>query len=214
MTLQELHQLAALGEGPSLEFKQRVPRPERIAKELIALANTDGGRILLGVGDDGTITGVDDAAEEEFVLRRAVATFCRPAVEYSTERVITATGRDVIVVTVPESVEKPHRLRAERGANGTAYVRVKEMSVEASPESVALMRNGDGSDARVHVQFGEKESLLMRYLNDYGRITVAQFAQLANIPPRRASQTLVSMTRANVLRLHTDRKEDYFTLAY
>lgn len=213
MTLQELRQLAALGEGSSLEFKRRVPRPERIAKELIALANTDGGRLLLGVDDDGTLTGVDDAAEEEFMLRHAVKNHCWPEVEYQTERVVIAPRRDVIVVNVPESPDKPHKLIAD-GTEGAAYVRVEEMSVEASPESVELMRNGDGADEGVTVQFGEKESLLMRYLNDYGRITVAQFAQLANIPTARASDTLISMTKANVLRLHADRKEDYFTLAY
>ncbi len=212
MTFQELKQLAALGEGPSLEFKRRVPRPERIAKELIALANTDGGRILLGVGDDGTLTGVDDTAEEEFMLRHAVKNHCWPEVAYETERVVIAPRRDVIVVNVPESREKPHELIAD-GTEGTAYVRVREMSVEASPESIELMRNGEKDDG-VTVQFGEKESLLMRYLNDYGRITVAQFAQLANIPSGRASETLISMTKANVLRLHADRKEDYFTLAY
>jgi len=214
MTLQELNQLVALGEGPSLEFKHRVPRPERIAKEMIALANTDGGRILLGVTDDGTLKGVDDPAEEEFVLRQAVKNHCWPEVDYSTERVVIAPRRDVIVVNVAESHEKPHRLLTEQGMEGSAYVRVNEMSVEASPESVELMRNGEGGPEGVTVRFGEKESLLMRYLNDYGRITVEQFAQLANIPMGRASQTLISMTKANVLRLHADRKEDYFTLAY
>ncbi len=213
MTLQELRQLAALGEGSNLEFKRRVPRPERIAKELIALANTDGGRILLGVDDDGRLTGVDDAAEEEFVLRHAVKNHCWPEVKYQTERVVIAPRRDVIVVNVPESREKPHKLLAD-GTEGSAYVRVKEMSVEASPESVELMRNGEDGEQGVTVQFGEKESLLMRYLNDYGRITVAQFAQLANIPTGQASDTLISMTKANVLSLHADRKEDYFTLAY
>lgn len=213
MTFQELKQLAALGEGPSLEFKRKVPRPQRIAKEIIALANTDGGRILLGVDDDGTLKGVDDASEEEFMLRHAVKNHCWPEVAYETDRVVVAPRRDVIVVTVPESDEKPHKLIAN-GTEGAAYVRVNEMSVEASPESVELMRNGQAEDDGVTVQFGEKESLLMRYLNDYGRITVEQFAQLANISSGRASETLISMTKANVLRLHADRKEDYFTLAY
>lgn len=213
MTFQELKQLAALGEGANLEFKRKVPRPERIAKEIIALANTEGGRILLGVDDDGTLIGVDDAAEEEFVLRHAVMNHCWPEVAYETERVVMAPRRDVIVVNVPESAEKPHKLVAN-GTKGTAYVRVKEMSVEASPESIELMRNGEQDGDGVTVQFGEKESLLMRYLNDYGRITVEQFAQLANISSDRASETLIRMTKANVLRLHADRKEDYFTLAY
>ena len=54
----------------------------------------------------------------------------------------------------------------------------------------------------------------MRYLDSYGRISVSQFASLANISPHAASHTLVLMARANVLHLHSDPKEDYFTLAY
>jgi predicted HTH transcriptional regulator len=229
MTLRELKQVVSLGEGISLEFKRKVPRDERIAKELIALANTHGGRILLGVDDDGTITGVDDAAEEEFVLRRAVDAHCRPPVDYSTERVAVASRRDVILVTVPESSTKPHHLVTDANASaagrdgppdgtpeagdGTAYVRVEEMSVEASPESVRMMEE-ENSREGVTFEFGENESLLMRYLDDYGRITVAEFAKLADISAEQASQTLVSLTKADLLRLHSDRKDDYFTLAY
>ena len=66
----------------------------------------------------------------------------------------------------------------------------------------------------VFFEFGEKEQTLMRYLDSYGRISVSQFASLANISPQAASQTLVLMARANVLHLHSDPKEDYFTLAY
>jgi len=223
MTLRELKQLVSLGEGISLEFKRRVPRDERIAKEVIALANTNGGRILLGVDDDGTITGVDDAGEEGFVLRRAVETHCHPPVDFTTERVVVAERRDVLLVTVPESRSKPHHLvsaeeepaEAVDGlpGDGTAYVRVEEMSVEASPESVRMMREDD-EEQGVTFEFGENESLLMRYLDDYGRITVAEFAKLADISLEQASQTLVSLAKADLLQLHSDRTDDYFTLAY
>lgn len=213
MTFQELRQLITLGEGVSLEFKHKVPRPERIAKELIALANTHGGRILLGVGDGGEVVGVDDASEEMFVFRRANQQFCRPPVDFTAERILTPSGRDVILVSVPESPAKPHFLTDSEGQEKAAYVRVNERSVEAKPDSVRLMREEERGD-RVTLQFGEKESLLMRYLNDYGRITVEQFAQLADIPLYRASQTLTSMAEADVLRAHADQKEDYFTLAY
>jgi len=74
MTLRELEQLVELGEGISLEFKRRVPRPERIAKEIVALANTNGGRIVLGVSDDGTIEGFENISEQQFLLRQATET--------------------------------------------------------------------------------------------------------------------------------------------
>ncbi len=220
MTLRELKQLVTLGEGVSLEFKRRVPRDSRIAKEVIALANTQGGRILVGVDDDGTITGLDDSSEQEFMLRRAIRRCTSPEVEIRTERVVVAPRRDVILVNVPESTQKPHHLvQAGRGGgdnlpgDGIAYVRVEDMSVEASGESVELMESANATTG-VTFEFGQAESLLMRYLDDYGRITVQEFAKLADISAEKASTTLVSMSKANLLRLHADRKEDYFTLAY
>lgn len=215
MTLQELTQLVSLGEGANLEFKRRVPRPERIAKELIAFANTRGGRLLLGVGDDGAILGLRDAEEEEFALRRAMNGFASPLVRFTVERVPVARRRDVVVVTVPESTTKPHVLRSSQNGTGTsAYVRVNDKSVEASQEALRLMAERDGGASTVTFEFGDKELMLMRYLDDYGKITVKQFARIANISKGRASKTLVLLTRANVLRLHADHRHDYFTLAY
>lgn len=214
MNLQELTQLVSLGEGRQLEFKRRVPRAERIAKEVIAMANTDGGRLLLGVDDDGSIVGVRDAEEEEFALREALTAHCDPPVTFTTGRIPVTGRRDVIIVGVPSSQQKPHFLLNGGGTGDRiAYVRVRDMSVEASKEAVRLMRVSDGVDS-VLFEFGEKEQMLMRYLDKYGRITVAQFAKLANIPARRASQTLVLLTRADVLRLHVSENSDYFTLAY
>lgn len=216
MTRRELEQLVGLGEGISLEFKRRVPRSERIAKEIVALANTNGGRIVLGVGDDGTIKGVGDASEEEFLLRQATEAHCTPPVEYDTERIVVGDRNDVVVVTVPESHDKPHFLVGESSsANGEepVYVRVEERSVEASDETVERLENQEANKG-VTFEFGDTESLLMRYLDDYGRITVPQLAQLADIPPERASQTLLRLTRADLLQLHTSEDGDYFTLNY
>lgn len=213
MTLRELSQLVTLGEGQHLEFKKRVPAPERITKEVIAFANSGGGRLLLGIDDDGTVGGVKDAAEEEYALQEALDRHSDPPVPFTTERLPVTKKRNVIVVHVPISARKPHFLIDHQNGARKAYVRVEDRSVEASPEAVRLMK------ARQHpvdvlFEFGEKEQTLMRYLDSYGRISVAQFASLATISPQAASQTLVLMARANVLHLHSDPKEDYFTLAY
>lgn len=212
MTLQELTQLSSLGEGMHLEFKRKVPRPERIAKEAIAFANTHGGRLLLGVDDDGSVVGVRDAEEEEFALKGALTAHCDPPLAFTTEHVQVSEKRYVIIVHVPESGDKPHFL-VDGEAARTAYIRVDDMSVEASREHLRLMRRRNGEE-KVTFEFGEKELLLMRYLEHYGRITVKQFASMAQVSLRSASQTLVLLTRANVLRLHADVQDDYFTLAY
>ncbi len=211
MTLQELNQLVALGEGPTLEFKRKVPRPERIAKEIIAFANTQGGRLLLGVDDNGTLVGVRDADEEVFALCQALRRCAIPPIAFTLERIQLEHRREVIVVTIEESARKPHFLR--NGHQRQAYVRVADRRIEASPEVLALMR-AQKRPRRIVFTFGENELRLMRYLETYGRITVTQFAHLANLSRQQASRTLVRLAEANLLRLHPDEPQDYFTLAY
>ncbi|RMF55341.1 MAG: ATP-binding protein [Bacteroidetes bacterium] len=211
MTLQDLTRLVARGEGPHLEFKRRVPQPARLAKEIVAFANTEGGRLLLGVDDDGTILGVRDPGEEEYALSEALRRYCHPTVEVEVARVEVSRRRDVLIVHVPESAVKPHFVVVGQGR--VPYVRIEDMSVEASRERVRLMKADRGEEG-VRFTFGEKELLLMRYLETYGRITVEQFANVAHISRRRASDTLVLMTRARVLLLHSHTTQEYFTLAY
>lgn len=215
MTRRELEQLIGLGEGISLEFKRRVPQPERIAKEMVALANTRGGRIVLGVDDDGSVIGIDHASEEEFLLRQAVDAHCEPPVEYETERVVMEPRCDVLVVTIPESESKPHFVVSESTAEdgALAYVRVEEKSMEASGETIQTLREQEEQQG-VTFEFGDTESLLMRYLDDYGRITAPQLAQLADISLERASQTLLRLARADLLHLHSNEEGDFFTLNY
>lgn len=225
MDLRDLKRYVSLGEGMHTEFKRRMPRPERIAKEAIAFANAGGGRIFLGVDDDGTILGVRDAVEEEFALVRALTAHVAPAFHIRIERVPVTPKREVLVVDVPASLEKPHYLVGLEGMGGDgsptdpaearriAYVRVGASSVEASREAVRLMKH-EREPKDVRFEFGEKERKLMSYLERHEQITVDAFARLANIPRRRASQTLVLLAKANVLKLHPSDREDYFTLAY
>ncbi len=216
MELHDLKRYVSFGEGTYIEFKRRVPAPERIAKEVIALANARGGKVFVGVDDDGTIRGVRDVEEERFALRQALDAHTDPPVPFEIEAVPVTPKREVLVVDIPESREKPHYLVGVENGNGkarTAYVRVADQSIEASREAVRLMKHErDPHDVRF--EFGDKERVLMRYLDRHEQITVETFARLVDIPKRRASQTLVLLAKANLLRLHPDEKADYFTLAY
>ncbi len=212
MTHQELQRLVSIGEGQHLEFKRRVPEAGRLAKEVIAFANGAGGHLLLGVDDSGTILGVRDADEEIYSLRDALDNYCEPKVEIELERIQISRRRDVISVWVKSSSQKPHYLVEPGGTERTPYLRVRDKSVVASREAVRLMKHRRREDD-VMFEFGDKEHTLMRYLEAYGRITVDQFAKIANISLRSASRTLVLLTRADILILHPTETKDYFTVA-
>jgi len=68
MTKSELLELIANGENSGVEFKRDDLHPEQLAKEIVALANFQGGCILLGVDDDGSITGIQRADLEPWVM--------------------------------------------------------------------------------------------------------------------------------------------------
>lgn len=210
MTLDDLNRLVRAGEGPQLEFKKKIPEGARFAKEIAAFANTSGGTLLSGVADDGTITGVRDREEELFTLNSILDEYCYPPIETQIESVRISRRREVILVRIPRSKVRPHYVRT--GDRDVVYIRSLDMSIEASPEALRLMRLEDaGTD--VTFEFGEHELLLMRYLEEYGKVTVEQFARLANLPTEEASDKLVLLTRADILNIHPSEQNDFFTAA-
>jgi len=214
MTREEVQRFVGNGEGQFVEFKLRVPEPARLAKEVIAFANSGGGRVFIGVDDDGTIVGVKDSAEEEFALQEALNRYCRPKMKWSSVRVPITSKRDVIVVTVGSSPKKPHFVLVKpRGRSGPAYVRVQDMSVEASPESIMLMR-AERLDEGVHFEFGKTELLLMRYLEQYSKVTVPGFAQIGNLSKKEAGGILVTLTRAGILDQYREARGDYYMISF
>ena len=214
MTASDIERLAGRGEGQTLEFKQRTPEAPRLAKEIIAFANTDGGRLIIGIDDDGNVVGVKDSDEEEFALRNALDAHCAPKIKWRTERVEITRKRDVIIVAVSRSKLRPHFLvDAGNSNNKTAYVRVGDRSLEATTEAVELMAAA-GNREDVQFEFREVELGLMKYLEQYGRIAVDSFSRFANISIEEAGKVLVTFTRAGVLIHHIDLEGDYFTMSY
>src|SRR5690625_2288787 len=85
MSPRDLRNLIQTGEGPYLEFKKVTPSAEKIAREISAFANSDGGTILVGVNDDKSVPGVAAYFEEEYLLQKAAADLCVPEVPITIE---------------------------------------------------------------------------------------------------------------------------------
>src|SRR5690606_31800315 len=101
-----LKTLILQGEGEQLDFKNKISSCEKIAKTLVAFANNKGGKLLVGVADDGMVKGVKNEEEEKYMLQRAGNLYCRPAIEPSFEEVYV-DDKLVLVVDIAESDTKP-----------------------------------------------------------------------------------------------------------
>ncbi|MEZ0608631.1 helix-turn-helix domain-containing protein [Fibrella sp. WM1] len=207
-----LKDLVRQGEGHSLEFKLKTNHPDKIVREVVAFANTDGGILLIGVGDDRTIPGLKYADEDEYLLVRAIEKLCFPAIPYTLERVPLHDEREVLVLRIPRSPHRPHYVLPDPAdpENRKVYVRVADKSVQASKEVREILK-AERADRSVRFTYGDKERVLMQHLVQHPSITVDSFAMLANIPRKIASRTLVLLVLANVLDIHPSDVMDKYT---
>ncbi len=208
----ELYKLIEEGEGSRIEFKRKFSSPQKIAKEMIAFANTSGGYIIFGVDDDRKIVGVESEKSELDLIDTAAKFYCEPEVEYRTE-IIPIKSKDVVVIEIRESRKKPHKLIDENDKDSTRiYVRYNDKSVIASKETANILKYSNVDSSPLIISFGELDKILIRYLEENDNITVKGFRKLANISERRASRTLVNLVRAGVIRHHRIDTKEFYTL--
>src|SRR5690606_21702091 len=198
MTIKEIQALVSQGEGTTLEFKHKVVHPEKIVREIVAFANSKGGSLLIGVDDDGTILGLKDAEEEAYALEHAIQKHCKPPISLDSEIVPISKKRSVIHYSIAASKRKPHAVKQAESTKVEEDVREQERSSQASKETREILRRRRTPRA-TRFTFGEKEKLLMEYLDIHGTITLSQFAALAKIKKYYASKTLILLVLAKVL---------------
>jgi len=119
METADLLEIAARGEDGKHQFKANITNAQSLSEELVAFSNSSGGRIFVGISDDGTVSGL--TREDIRRLNGLVANSCtnnvRPPINPQTENIATPRGL-VMVVTVAEGLSKPYM-----DNNGTIWVK-------------------------------------------------------------------------------------------
>ncbi|UOE52692.1 ATP-binding protein [Mucilaginibacter sp. SMC90] len=196
------------GEGVTVDFKKTITSCEKIARTMVSFANNKGGKLLIGVTDDGTIKGVKSEDEEKYMITRAAHLFSRPALEPTFEEVYF-DDKLVLVVDTPASELKPHYALAEDG-KWWAYVRVKDKSVLASKIVLEVLKRSS-NDQGVLIEYSENESTLLGHLEKVGRITIKECSELLKVGRRRAQNVLVDLILSGLIKINTTEKEEYYT---
>lgn len=126
----EVLDLVRGGEDSEVEFKSRFSNPEKIAAEIVALANTGGGAILFGVSDTCRIEGLDNADRVEEELREVCAHDIIPPIHPYMDKVSFDNGRRVLVLEVDDR-RAPHTTRDQK-----FYIRVGSVKREAELDEI------------------------------------------------------------------------------
>ncbi|MDR1281344.1 MAG: putative DNA binding domain-containing protein [Opitutaceae bacterium] len=108
----ELRSLILRGEDSTLQFKRQIDSCEKLAPEIVAFLNARGGRILIGVADDGRIHGLSPGQVRELnqIISSTAKDHVMPTVSVDTSNVPTSEGL-VVVLTVEEGIDKPYQTR-------------------------------------------------------------------------------------------------------
>jgi predicted HTH transcriptional regulator len=198
------------GENVSLDFKKTISSSEKIAKTLVAFANNRGGKLLIGVSDDGKIKGVKSEDEEKYMITKAAHVFCKPAIEPKFEE-IYVDNKLILVVDIAKSDLKPHYAMDEN-KKWWVYFRVKDKSVLASKIIIDVLKESNNVIGQF-ISYSDSEKKLLNYLAEHGRITLKEFSKLTRIAHKKAQKILVSLILTGILLPHLSEKEEYFTSA-
>ena len=130
-----LQSLISEGEHQQQDFKYRVSDALKLARSVSAFANTDGGRLLIGVRDDGQMSGVR-SEEEIYMMHQAAYRYCRPeaSIKFDTYHV---DGRTIVIATVPPSDKRPICV-VNADEKPRAYLRIADENIVASPVHLAI----------------------------------------------------------------------------
>lgn len=170
----------------TLDFKYCISDPAKIARTLSAFSNTAGGRLLIGVRDNGSLAGV--RSDEEFYMMDAAARLhCDPEVRLGT-RNHTINGKTILEVRVPKSSVIPVRARDEHG-RWRAYFRQHDQNFMADRVILQVWRRMAGRRG-VLLRFDESENMLLGHLRANGTITLPEFRAMAAINSRRAEKIM------------------------
>ena len=193
------------GEHQQQDFKYRVADACKLAKSVSAFANTDGGRLLIGVRDDGHLSGVR-SEEEIYMMHQAAYKYCKPeaSIKFDTYHV---DGRNIVVATVPPSTKRPVCALDEENRLRT-YIRINDENIVASPVHLALWRESQ-----------KPQGAMITYNDDIRRLldviqspmTLNQIVRMSRLPRHKVITLMARLIRFGTLRWEYTNQQFLFS---
>ena len=210
------------GEHQQQDFKYGVADPMKLARSVSAFANTDGGRLLIGVRDDGLLSGVR-SEEEIYVMHQAAYRYCQPEASIKFDIFHVGIGdkkvgygkghvdnRTIVMATIPRSERRPVCAIDEKGRR-RAYVRVKDENIVASPVHLAIWRE----EQQLHgasFTYSEENRTFLHSMSSDNPLTVTQIVRRSRLPRHRVIVLLARMIRYGLVQLQLIDQQFRFSL--
>lgn len=197
------------GEHETQDFKYAITDARKIARSLSAFANHSGGRLLIGVKDNGTVAGVRNE-EDIYLVEHAAERYCIPPQTLRIDAFIADGGAKVIRVEIDPAANRPVMVDEGEG-HLKAYYRVADENIAAHPLMVRAWRQRadrggmlislDGSERRLIDELAERD------------LSVEDFMLAAHLSRRRAEDIIVKLHCASLVDFRFDGERFMITLS-
>ncbi|MGD2087868.1 MAG: putative DNA binding domain-containing protein [Candidatus Aminicenantes bacterium] len=169
MNESELKERIKKGEDFHTEFKEILPDKNKIIKEIVGFANTDGGQLIFGVTDTGEIPGIENMDESMRVIDDLAYQQCEPPITVIQETIIIQK-KIILIVNIPKGTQRPYKT-----SGGHYYIRSSNRCRQASREELLrLFQSGESiyfDETTVHranfkdIDLGSFEEFLLNYMD-------------------------------------------------
>ena len=184
------------GEHQTQDFKYCISDSRKIARSLVAFANTDGGRLLVGVKDNGRIAGVR-SEEEYYMVESAAKMYSNPPIEFITKQYFVE-GKTVLEVIVEPSSEKPHFALDNEG-KWWVYFRKDDENRLANKIMIEVWKRQKSPDG-ILINYSDDEKMLLDYLTNNEKISVSKYSRIAHLTYKKAEEIIINFRTLNILK--------------
>lgn len=203
-----IYNLIEEGEHQKLDFKFEISDARKIARTLVAFSNSQGGKLLIGVKDNGRIAGV--RSEEEFyMLDSAASLFCKPEIDLKYKK-WTIEGKTILEVDIEEGKNKPYLCKLENG-KWMAFIRSGDENFLADIVQLKAWKNKNRRSG-VLLKYTLSEQSVIDYLNLSGNVTLDEIIETTGIKRRVATEILGKLASFGIIDIHTKDKGSYYSL--
>jgi len=205
-----IYGLIRQGEHQQLDFKHSITDSKKIARSLAAFANTDGGKLLVGVRDNGSIAGVK--SDEEFYMVQAAADlYCKPEVTFET-KVWEIEGKTLLEITIPKISLDELITAPNKDGNYRVYIRVNDQNFIVNHIYLKAW-NKKKFGKGVLVRYAEPEKILFDYLEMNPRITFSKFMRVAKLSKYKAEKILVNLIVLEIIEIVFTENQVFYQMA-
>ena len=196
------------GENQVLDFKFEISDARKIARTLVAFSNTDGGKLLIGVKDNGKIAGI--RSEEEYhMLEAAADLYCRPVIPFEVQK-WTILGKTILEVDIARADKRPCLAQNEH-ERWLAYLRVADQNLLANRIMMKVWQK-EKRKKGIFLEYSNAEKLLLDYLKTNDYITLSKFCRISKVRLQQAEEILSDFIVLEIIKISLSEKGARYSL--